>query len=54
MFLCHIKTEQAYLVAKRDQNRRHIMPQNFDFINKPTCCKKKRDVLQAFEAKKFY
>ena len=47
--LCHIKSEQVYLVAKKDQNQRHIMPQNFDFINKPICCK--RDVSQAFEAK---
>ena len=49
MFFCHIKSEQTHLVAKRDQNQRHIIPQNFDFINKAICCQ--RDVLQANEAK---
>ena len=48
MVLGHTKSGQAYLVAKRDQNQRHIMPQNSDFINKAICCQ--RDVLQAFEA----
>ena len=47
--LGRIKSGKAYLMAKQDQNQRHIMPQNFDFINKPICCK--IDVLQAFEAK---
>ena len=49
MFLGRIKSGQAYLVAKKNQNQRKIMFLNFDFINKPKCCK--RDVLQVFEAK---
>ena len=52
MFLVCIKSGQAYLVAKRNQNQRKIMFQNFDFINKPICCT--MDVLQAFEAKNLY
>ena len=52
MFLGRIKSAKAYFTAKWNQNQRHIMSQNLDFINKPICCK--RDVLQAFEAKKFY
>ena len=49
MFLGHTNSVQAYLVAKRDQNQEHIIPQNFDFINKAIYCQ--RDVLRAFEAK---
>ena len=46
MFLGRIKSGQAYLVAKGDQNQRKIMSRNFGFINIPICYK--RDVLQAF------
>ena len=49
MYLGCIKSGQTYLVAKRNQNERKTMFQNFDFINKPICCK--RDILQASEAK---
>ena len=49
MFLGRIKSGQAYLVAKRNQNQRKIMSRNFDFNNKPICCK--RDILLAFEVK---
>ena len=45
--LGRIKSGQAYLVAKRNQNQRKIMSRNFDFNNKPICCK--IDVLLAFE-----
>ena len=48
-FSGHIKSGQAYLVAKRNQNQRKTMFQNFDFINKPICCK--INILQVFEAK---
>ena len=48
MFLDRIKSGQRYLVAKRDQNRRHIMSHNFDFINKAICYQ--RNALRAFEA----
>ena len=49
MFLGGIKSGQAYLVAKRNQNQRKIISRNFDFNDKPICCK--RDVLQVFEIK---
>ena len=47
--LGHIKSGQAYLVAKRNQNQRKTMFQNFDFLNKPICSK--INILQVFEAK---